>query len=134
MTTAASGCYAGGIVFSRVRILDALLKDGLAQRVSHGTAYLPSSRRYYLTAKGVGDAARVPGFDTPSDFVRAYPVSTEWLTLLIRRMDAAASVYRLAASLSLGTNGLWAQMDFHHRGQFDAVITRHDELSFGLVR
>ena len=83
-----------------------LLADGIVGRVSHGTAHLPSSRRYYPTAKGVGEAAGVLGFDTASDFVRAYPVSREWLALLIRRMDAVASVYRLAASLSLGTDGL----------------------------
>ncbi len=70
----------------------------------------------------------------PSDYVRAYPVSREWLTLLIRRMDAVATVYRLAASLSTGTDGLRTQVDFHRRGRFDATITRHDGRSFGVVR
>ena len=56
------------------RGLAGLLNDGIAGRVSHGTSHLPSSRRYYLTAQGVGEGARVLGFDTPSDFVRAYPV------------------------------------------------------------
>ena len=64
-----------------------LLADGIVGRVSHGTAQLPSSRRYHLTAQGVGEAAVILGFGTPSDFVRAYPMSREWLTLLIRRMD-----------------------------------------------
>ena len=82
------------------RGLAGLLDDGIAGRVSHGTSHLPSSRRHYLTRKGVGEAAGVLGFDTPSEYVRAYPASREWLTLLIRRMDAVASVYRLAASLS----------------------------------
>ena len=103
-----------------------LLDDGIVGRVSHGTAHLPSSRRYYLTRKGIGEAADALGFDTPSDFVRACPASREWLTLLIRRMDAVATVYRLAASLSPGTDGLQTQVDFHRRGRFDAVITRHD--------
>ena len=85
--------------------LTGLLDDGIVGRVSHGTSHLPSSRRYYLTAKGIGEAAGVLGFDTASEFVRAYPVSREWLTLLIRRTDAVASVYRLAASLSTGTDG-----------------------------
>ncbi len=116
------------------RGLAGLLDDGIVERVSHGTAHLPSSRRYYLTKKGVGEAAGILGFDTPSDFVRAYPVSREWLTLLIRRMDAVASIYRLAASLSPGTDGLETQVDFHRRGRFDAVITRHDGRSFGVVR
>ena len=35
------------------RALSALLKDGLAGRVSHGTAHLPSSHRHYLTKQGI---------------------------------------------------------------------------------
>ena len=58
------------------RALTALLKDGLAQRVSHGTAQLHSSHRYYLTKKGIAQAADVLDFEVPSDFVRdAYPAS-----------------------------------------------------------
>ena len=77
------------------RTLAGLLTDGIVGRVSHGTAHLPSSQRYHLTAQGVGEAAWMLGFATPSDFVRAYPASKEWLTLFLRRMDAVASVYRL---------------------------------------
>ena len=116
------------------RGLTGLLSKGIAGRVSHGTAHLSSSKRHYLTAKGISEAAGVLGFDTPSEFVRAYPVSREWLTLLIRRMDATASIYRLAASLSPGKDGLRTQVDFHRRGRFDATITRHDGRSFGVVR
>ena len=63
------------------------------------------------------------GQHTPSDFVRAYPMSREWLTLLIRRMDAVAAVYRLAAAMSPGTDGHRSRVEFHRRGRFDAVIT-----------
>ena len=163
MTAAASGCYAGIMAFSRERILDALarlpfidagelalvlgeplatvhralavlLKDSLAQRVSHGTAHLPSSHRYYLTKKGITDAADALGYDAPSDFVRAYPVSRQWLALLTRRMDAVASIYRLAATLSPGVDGLETRVEFQRRGRFDAVITLHNGRSFGVVR
>ena len=48
---------------------------------------------------------------TPSDFGRAYPSSREWLSLLIRRMDAVASVYRLAALLSPGIDGLRSHVE-----------------------
>ena len=116
------------------RALTALLAEGIVVRVSHGAAHLPSSQRYHLTAKGIREAARTLGFDTPSDFVRAYPVSREWLALLIRRMDAVASVYRLAASLSPGIDGLRSHVEFHRRGRFDATITLHDGRSFGVVR
>ena len=73
-------------------------------------------------------------FATPSDFVRAYPVSREWLTLLIRRMDAVAAVYRLASSLSPGVDGLRSHVEFHRRGRFDATITLHDGRGVGVVR
>ena len=76
------------------RSLTGLLANGKVGRVNHGTAQLPSSGRYYLTAHGIGEAAGILGFWTPSDFVRAYPVSREWLALLVRRMDAMAAIYR----------------------------------------
>ena len=57
------------------RTLGNLLAEGIVGRVSHGTAHLPSSQRYHLTANGIGEAAWVLGFATPSDFVRAYPAS-----------------------------------------------------------
>ena len=96
------------------RALTGLLADGIVGRVSHGTAHLPSSQRYYLTTNGIRQVAELLGFATPSDFVRAYPVSREWLTLLIRRMDAVAAVYRLASSLSPAstvTGRTWSSTD-----------------------
>ena len=116
------------------RALGGLLKDCLGQRVSHGTAQLPSSHRYYLTAHGIAEAADALGYGAPSDFVRAYPVSRQWLALLIRRMDAVAAVYRLAATLSPGVDGLETWVEFQRRGRFDAVITLHNGRSFGVVR
>ena len=116
------------------RGLTGLLADGIVWRVNHGTAHLPSSKRYYLTANGIRETAQLLDFDTPSDFVRAYPVSRGWLRLLIRRMDAVAAVYRLASSLSPGIDGLRSHVEFHRRGRFDATITLHDGRSFGMVR
>ena len=115
------------------RALTGLLEDGIVRRVSHGSAHLPSSQRYFLTTQGIREAAGFLGFDMPSDFVRAYPASREWLTLLIRRMDARASVYRLSASMSPGIGGLRSHMEFHRRGRFDAAITLYDGRSFGIV-
>ena len=116
------------------RALTGLLVDGIVGRDSHGTALLPSSRRYCLTTKGIGEAARVLAYATPSDFVRAYPMSRQWLTLLLRRMDAVAAVFRLAASLSPGIDGLRSHVEFHRRGRFEATITTHDGRRFGIVR
>ena len=56
------------------------------------------------------------------------------MTLPIRRMDAVASVYRLAATMSPGIDGLRSRVEFHRRGRFDATITLHDGRSFGVAR
>ena len=45
-----------------------------------------------------------------------------------------AAVYRLAASLSPGVDGLRSHVEFHRRGRFDATITLHDGRSYGVVR
>ncbi len=116
------------------RVLTGLLAEGIVGRVSHGTVHPPSSQRYYLTANGIRETAGLLGFATPSDFVRAYPVSREWLALLIHRMGAVASVYRLAATMSSGIDGLRSRAELHRRGRFDATITLHDGRSFGVVR
>ena len=116
------------------RHLTDLLADGDARRVNHGTSHLPSTGRYYLTTKGIRQVPGILDLDTPSDFVRAYPMSSEWLTLLIRRMDAVASVYRLAASMSPGTDSRRSLVEFHRKGRFDATITLHDGRDFGVAR
>ena len=66
--------------------------------------------------------------------MRAYPLSREWLAVLIRRMDAVAAVYRLAALMSPGTRSRRSHAEFHRRGRFDATITLHDGRDFGVVR
>ena len=47
------------------RALTGLLAEGIVGRVSHGTAHLPSSQRYYLTAQGIREAAELLGFEAP---------------------------------------------------------------------
>ena len=116
------------------RALTGLLADGIAGRVNHGTVHLPTSGRWFLTSEGIEEAADVLGYATPSEFVRAYPVSQQWHTLLLRRMDAVASVYRLAMALSPGYRSRRTQVEFHRRGRFDATITLDDGRSFGIVR
>ena len=55
------------------RNLADLLAEGIVGRVSHGTAHLPSSQRYHLTANGVREAADFLGFDRSPDFERPTP-------------------------------------------------------------
>ncbi|MCY3939124.1 MAG: hypothetical protein OXG22_12305 [Chloroflexi bacterium] len=64
------------------RALTGLLEDGIVGKVTHGTVHLPSSGRYCLTMRGIRESAGLLDFDTPSDFMRAYRMSREWLTLI----------------------------------------------------
>ena len=61
-------------------------------------------------------------------------MSMEWLTLLIRRMDAVASVYLLATPCSSASTSYTPALEFHHGGRFDATITLHDGRSSDVVR
>ena len=81
------------------RALTNLLADGIAGRVNHGTAHLTSSQRYHLTGNGISEAAELLGFDTPSDFVRAYMSSNRGLTFMYRVGGIAVYDGRLLASL-----------------------------------
>ncbi|MCY4654115.1 MAG: replication-relaxation family protein [Dehalococcoidia bacterium] len=116
------------------KALTDLRKAGIAGRVSHSAAPLPTSWRCFLTREGIKESSGALGFGTVSEFVRAYPMSREWLRLLIGRMDAVSSVYRLAATLSPGRDGLRTGVEFHRKGNFDATITLHDGRAFGVVR
>ena len=73
------------------RALTGLLAEGIVERVSHGTAHLPSSQRYHLTAKGIRETTDLLGFATPSDFVRAYPVSSDGSVPLSLSFDEATT-------------------------------------------
>ena len=116
------------------RRLSRLLAEGIVARANHGASHLRSSGRHCLTTQGIRETADLLDFDTPSDFVQAYPMSREWLTLLLHRMDAVASVYRLASSLSPGVDGLRSRVEFHRRGRLDATVTLHDGRDFGVAR
>ncbi len=61
-------------------------------------------------------------------------MSREWLTGLIRRMNAAVSFYLLAATMSPGLDGLRSHEAFHRRGHFDVTIKLHDGRDFSVVR
>ena len=113
--------------------LNALFDAGLAGRVRHGTSYLPASFRYYPTLRGIV-AASAALRSSPSRYVHSYPISREWMRILIGRMDAVGSIYRLAATMSPGTGGLRTCVAFHRKGAVDATITLHDGKRFGVAR
>lgn len=113
--------------------LKALFEAGLAGRVRHSTVLLPSVFRYYATPEGISETNAALNLSM-SECLRAYPVSREWMRILIGRMDAVAGIHALAAALSPGTDELCTRVAFHRKGTLDAIITRHDGRAFGVVR
>ena len=122
----------GRDIFSVVNDLEELVKDGLVGRARHSTVNLPEARRYYLTPMGLAAASKALGCKSSDEYVRKYPVSREWLRILIERMDAVASIYALAAAISPDAGG--TQVEFYRKGSLDAVITLRDGRTFGVMR
>ena len=84
---------------SAYRAVAALERRGLARSLLHGTELLRTTRRYHLTAAGLGRLAVIE--DQPLDaLLRARPVSAQWRRILLERLDAVGSIYRLAASIA----------------------------------
>ena len=116
------------------RVLANLLAEGNVGRVSHGTAPPAVEPEVPRDSPGHQRSRPCTRLRDTLGLRAGLPLSREWLTLLIRRMDAVASIYRLAASMSPGIDGLRTRVEFHRRGRFDAAITLHDGRSFGVVR
>ena len=110
-----------------------LVDAGLAGRVLHETVHQSRLYRHYLTTGGLAAARAALGMGM-SDYCRSYPISDQWLRLLIGRMDAVAGIHALAAALSPGADELSTTITFHRKGALDATITRYDGRSFGVVR
>ena len=76
--------------------VERLEQGGLVDSISHAAELTPPARRYCLTAGGVQRLAEVNG-ETMDGPLRRYPVSAQWRRVLLERLDAIASLYRLAA-------------------------------------
>ena len=84
---------------SAYRAVAALERRGLVRSLLHGTERLRTTRRYHLTAAGLGRLAAIED-ESPEELLRARPVSAQSLRILLERLDAVAVIYRLAASIA----------------------------------
>ena len=89
----------GRSVATVFRGLAALSEAGLIDDLRHATEELSSTRRFCLTARGVERLARERD-SSPGSTLAGHPVSEQWRRRLLRRLDAVAAIYRLAASLT----------------------------------
>ncbi len=79
--------------------VERLEQGGLVDSISHAAELTPPARRYCPTAEGVETLAEVSG-ETVDGLLRRYSVSAQWRRVLLERLDAIASLYRLAAAVA----------------------------------
>ena len=81
------------------RAVNRLDYRGLVASLHTSTPGMDPARRLYLTPLGIDGLASGLGISTAS-LMASHPVSAHWLRLLLSRLDAVASIYRLMVLLS----------------------------------
>ncbi len=124
---AMAGRSKGGVYEATDRLEDA----GIVASVPHGTPLLAPTRRYYLTGQGVNGLA-LSEVQPLKGLLREFPVSLRWRRVLLERLDAAAVIYRLAASLT--GLGHPARFRWHRALPQDATVTLPGDRVLAIVR
>ena len=88
--------WSRGAVYGAVEKLES---GGFCAPALHTVDSLPQTRRFHLTAAGLGRLAEQEGLSI-DESVRRYPVSAQWRRSLMERLDALAAIYRLACAVS----------------------------------
>ena len=88
--------WSRGAVYHAVSGLE---QEGTVQAIPHAAPLVPPTRRYCLTAVGLGRLAESEG-TTLDKLLAQHPVSARWRRILLERLDSVAVIYRVAAALS----------------------------------
>ena len=105
--------------------------EGLAASVPHATDVTPPTRRFHLTPSGLHRLAGDEGM-TVDELLRLYPVSARWQRVLLERLDAAAVIYRLAATISNIAHPI--RFRWYRAMPMDAAIVLADGRTVAVVR
>ena len=120
--------WSRGSVYESVAELEA---DGQVESVGHGSAILPHTRRFCVSAAGLERLGAGPP-EAMSGMLDGLPVSSQWRQVLLGRMDSVGSIYRLACAV--------AQVDrirrfrWYRASPLDAGIALDGGLTIGIVR
>ena len=117
-----------GAVYEAVRRLE---EDGLVDSFPHAADLIPSTRRYFLTAEGLQRLARDEG-TTIDVLLRSRPVSAQWRRILMERLDAIATIYRLASTLAGIARPV--RLRLYRAMPLDAALMFPDRSVVGVVR
>ena len=120
--------WSRGAVYEAVEKLES---GGFCASVPHGTGLLPSSRRFHLTESGLRRLAGEEGMAL-DELVRSRPVSAQWRRSLMERLDAVASVYGVASTVS--SLAFPIRFRWYRSIPLDAAMTLPDGRTVGIVR
>ena len=120
--------WSRGAVYEAVEKLET---GGFCASVPHGTGLLPTSRRFHLTATGLRRLADEEGMAL-DELVRSRPVSAQWRRSLMERLDAVASVYGVASTVS--SLAFPIRFRWYRSIPLDAAMTLPDGRTVGIVR
>ena len=112
------------------RYLDLMERSGILGWFEYATRHLRSSRRYYLTRQGLDLVQTLEG----ESLRDRYPVSRQWQRSLSHRIDAIASIYRLAASMATETCTAPIFVRPCIRGPWDAFVEFPNGAMVGVLR
>ena len=108
-----------------------LNREGLVESIKHATDLMKSTRRFYLTQDGVDWLSYYDEL-TLDDLYRRYPVSSHWQRILLERLDAVGTIYRVASSVAYCASPI--QLRWYRALPLDAGITLHDGRTIGVIR
>ncbi len=120
--------WSRGAVYEAVERLE---DGGFVAWVPHATDLVPSSRRFHLTAEGLGRLAGEAGAGL-DELVHRHPVSGMWRRILMERLDALAAIYRLTAAIAHVTYPL--RFHWYRARPLDAAVDLPDGRTVGIVR
>ena len=124
-------CISG---WSRSAVYEAVksLEDsGLVDSIPHAADLAAPARRYCLTAGGVRRLAEDEK-TTPDGLLRSRPVSRQWRRILLERLDAVASIYRLVSTVAGVAHPICLRL--YRAAPLDAAIALPEGKTFGVVR
>ncbi len=124
-------CISGGsrsVVYAAVHRLE---EGGLVDSIPHAADLAPPARRYCLTAGGVRRLAEDQGM-TVDGLLQSRAVSQQWRRILLERLDAIASIHRLASAVAVAAHPICLRL--YRAAPLDAAITVPEGKTLGVVR
>ncbi len=128
LEAAAVSGWSRGAVYASCAALE---EAGLVAPLLHASELVAPTRRYGLTVAGLRRLAEQEGMALP-ELLRSRPLTAHWQRLLLERLDAVASIYRMTAAI---TDAAWPlRFRWYRAAPMDAAIALPDGRSVFLVR